>query len=330
MINQAQKAWFSIRYYLSFSRQKNIHTYLTLFDTQIKPILLYACEAWAETIKGNIDDVTLLTKNKLEKFQTKIFKGLLGVSRNTSNISILLELGRFPITSYMHYQTVKYFARLSSIKDDRLLHEAYNCEKEKIQTREKGFISYITNTLNRIGLSNIWIEQFDYDNNKQLYKPTINKNILKRFHDTFMQSTLANIQNNSKLLFLNSIKECYNTENYLKVKDFQNRQAISKLRTGNHRLAIETGRWTNIVRENRICTQCSQTKIEDEYHFLFDCYKHTVERNIAFEKIKTKTDINLFDASKQIENLKLLFASNSLYSLNTLGKFIRASLSNRE
>ena len=73
LINQAQKAWFSIRYYLSSSNQKNINTYLTLFDTQIKPIILYACEAWSETIKGNIDDATLLTKNKLEQFQIKIF-----------------------------------------------------------------------------------------------------------------------------------------------------------------------------------------------------------------------------------------------------------------
>ena len=65
---RAQQASFSIRYYLSSSNQKNIYTYLTtLFDTHIKPILLYACEAWSETIKGNIDDTTLLTKNKLEK-----------------------------------------------------------------------------------------------------------------------------------------------------------------------------------------------------------------------------------------------------------------------
>ena len=143
--NQAQKAWFSIKYYLSSSKQKTIKTYLTLFDTQVKPIILYACEAWSESIKGNIDDITLFTKNKLEKFQIKIFKGLLGVSRTTSNISLLLELGRYPITSNMHYQTIKYFGRLSSIKDDRLLHEAYNWEKEKMQAGEKGFICYIVN-----------------------------------------------------------------------------------------------------------------------------------------------------------------------------------------
>ena len=107
-----------------------------------------------------------------------------------------MELGRYPTTSYMHYQTIKYFAR-SSIKDDRLLHEAYNWEKEKIQRGEKGFISYMTNTLNRIGMTDLWIEQLAHDNNNQLKKPTLNKNILKRFHDIFTQNTSANIQNNN-------------------------------------------------------------------------------------------------------------------------------------
>ena len=92
LINQAQKEWFSIKYYLSSSKNKNIDTYLTLFETQIKPILLYAREAWADSMKANIDDVTLLTGNKLEIFQISIFKQILGVSRKTTNLAILLDI----------------------------------------------------------------------------------------------------------------------------------------------------------------------------------------------------------------------------------------------
>ena len=131
--------------------------YLTLFDTQIKPIILYACEAWADSIKGNIDDVTILTKNKLEIFQISIFKQILGVSRKTTNLAILLELDRHPISTYMHYQAIKYFSRLSSINSERLLHEAYNIEKQIIQTDGTGFSNYITNVLDKIGMSNVWM-----------------------------------------------------------------------------------------------------------------------------------------------------------------------------
>ena len=120
-------------------------------------------------------------------------------------------------------------------------------------------------------------------------------------------------------------------ENYLKIKDSQNRKAMSKLRTSSHLLKIETGRWTNIARDNRICTQCGQNTVEDEYHFLFASTIHEKERNISFEKIKTKTNINLFDASKHVENLKLLFKSDSLLcSFHTLGEYIKNSFLHKE
>ena len=199
-----------------------------------------------------------------------------------------------------------------------------------MQKGEKGFISYIINTLNNIGMTHIWLEQFEYDENRQLNKPKIDKGLLKRFQDIAMQNILANVQNNNKLQFLNSIKDDYTIESYLKIKDYENRKAISKLRTSSHHLKIETGRWSNITRENRLCTQCSKNKIEDEYHFLFECSRHTTERKIAFETIKNITSINLSDDSKQTEKLRLLFKSDSISSLNTLGKFIKNSFSNRD
>ena len=93
-------------------------------------------------MKANIDDVTLLTRNKLEIFQISIFKQIFGVSRKTTNLAILLELGRYPISTYMHYQAIKCFSRLSSVNSERLLHEAYNLEKEKMQIGETGFYNF--------------------------------------------------------------------------------------------------------------------------------------------------------------------------------------------
>ena len=89
-------------------------------------------------------------------------------------------------------------------------------------------------------------------------------------------------------------------------------------------MAIEAGRWTNIA-----CKQCTLHKIEDEIHFLFHCTKHTAERQ-TIEAIKTKTNIGLSINENINENLKLLFDSDSLSSLNTLGKFIKYSFSERE
>ena len=122
-----------------------------------------------------------------------------------------------------------------------------------------------------------------------LYKKTvIAKSILIRFNDVFSQTALAHIQNTNKLTFLKSLKEVYKSEKYLKINNFGNRRAITKLRTSNHTLAIEAGRWTNIERENRLCKQCTENKIEDEIHF-FSSVQSTrlnVKRLLKQSKLK--------------------------------------------
>ena len=46
---------------------------------------------------------------------------------------------------------------------------------------------------------------------------------------------------------------------------------IIKIRTSNHHLPIETGRWNNILRNLRKCTFCNRNELGDEYHYLFVC-----------------------------------------------------------
>ena len=65
LVKQAKKSWFAIRHYLFNSRNRDINTYLSLFDSQVKPILLYACEAWSDSLKEETTTSKLLTKNPL-------------------------------------------------------------------------------------------------------------------------------------------------------------------------------------------------------------------------------------------------------------------------
>ena len=77
------------------------------------------------------------------------------------------------------------FLRLSSINSERLLHEAFNLEKQKIQTGERGFFNYITHVLDKIGMSNVWKDQIEHDRNNILEKSIITKPILIRFKMCF-------------------------------------------------------------------------------------------------------------------------------------------------
>ena len=58
-------------------------------------------------------------------------------------------------------------------------------------------------------------------------------------------------------------------KNYLQY-DFDT-NILTKLRSGSLKLYLETGRYDNIPRDNRICRCCKMNNIEDEYHFVLIC-----------------------------------------------------------
>ena len=57
-------------------------------------------------------------------------------------------------------------------------------------------------------------------------------------------------------------------ENYFRILEDKDIYTLCKFRTTNHRLPIETGRWNNIDRVNRICTKCDNITIGDEYYYI--------------------------------------------------------------
>jgi hypothetical protein len=66
------------------------------------------------------------------------------------------------------------------------------------------------------------------------------------------------------------------------------RNMITKFRCNSIKLPIETGRWSNTLREERICHLCN-VGLGTEFNFLFEC---------------TPADVKLFYIMTDITNLK--------------------------
>ena len=85
-------------------------------------------------------------------------------------------------------------------------------------------------------------------------------------------------------------------------------------------LRIETGRYTNLQVNERICLLCQQNCVEDEAHFLFECDLYTAERN-QFE-----TDINA--------NFNILSKENKFRTVFEhpfrLGRFMKSAINKRK
>ena len=67
---------------------------------------------------------------------------------------------------------------------------------------------------------------------------------------------------------------------------------IAKIRTNSHELHSETGRWAvpKKLRMERLCHLCENTNIEDENHFLLECFAYNHIRS-HFHKLCCNTDL---------------------------------------
>ena len=210
-----------------------------------------------------------------------------------------------------------------------MLNLLYQEEKHTLLTaKTDSYLAFIIERLNLLGMSNIWQEQLL--ENKSLNSKKIQMTIRRRITDNTSQNLITHMKHhNKKLSFLKDLKDIHETEHYLNINNFENRRALTKLRTSSHKLKIETGRWQNIDRNSRLCQQCPGRFIEDEKHVTFDCTMHLTDRDNTFRFIKTNTNIDLSHKATQMENLKLLFESKQLNALNALGKFIKKVFKSR-
>ena len=158
LVDKAQRAWFSILRILNNSKHKKVETYMTLFDSIIKPILLYTCEIWGH-MKNN-ENISNMGKSVIERFHFKICKQVIGVNRKASNIATIAELGRYPLFIDIQTMVIKYLLRFKTIKKERLLFKAYQKEIQNINEK-RNWIYNAKNILDKNGLSYIFVNHMN-------------------------------------------------------------------------------------------------------------------------------------------------------------------------
>ena len=97
--NRALKAYCKIKKIMGFHFRKHINITLHLFDTLVKPILLYNSDFWGS--------LKIPANNPIENMYMRFCKELLGVLRQTPNIGPLLELGRIPLMFFGKKNCIK-------------------------------------------------------------------------------------------------------------------------------------------------------------------------------------------------------------------------------
>ena len=95
-----------------------------------------------------------------------------------------------------------------------------------------------------------------------------------------------------KLIMLKKITDLEEWTDCVGLRRRADRRMMIKLRSGMAALQIETGRWREVAREERVCKECESGEIEDAEHWLLICeaWKSHREPLLAFMEEHQEAD----------------------------------------
>lgn len=96
-------------------------------------------------------------------------------------------------------------------------------------------------------------------------------------------------------------------------------RSLIKLRTSNHSLPVETGRWVNTPNNNRLCNLWYKVNDGDEFHYLFEC--------LYFEKERECYLPHFYCVKPNIHELEFLLRQLSNRRMSYLRKLIQCIMS---
>lgn len=267
---QAQKAIFKLnRYLYNFINLTPRHT-LELFDKLVTPILNYGAEVWG-----------FAKANQIERTHLQFCKRLLGVKKSTQNSFIYGEFGRLDYQTQRYFIVIKYWLKIVNSEQHKYIKSIYNILIQDIEenNRQINWAQLVKQLLFRMGFAEVWIQQNVGD--VKIFLGMFKR----RLKDNFVQNWNSEINDSSRAVFYKTFSN-FSFQTYLDIVTVKKyRTALSRIRVSSHRLEVEAGRWARPVRidyDNRKCRICN--KLEDEFHFIFECPIYTDLRKLYIDK----------------------------------------------
>ena len=249
-------------------------TSIGIFEKVVEPILLYNCEitgtciptTWnIEKFKKNMWEIG----KEINKVVIGFLRQILGVHKKTTNIAVLSETGKFPISLKMFKHIIRYWRRIAT--SEKILLVAAREANEMMQKKNKHNCSKVTNYLLNMTGSTI-------DTNQK----TIEKELENLYIKWWTEQAKTTGEN--KLDYYYTLKRSFGFEKYLNNVPPHIRRYITRLRMSSHAFPIEVQRYNKkkIQREDRKCTICNLNEVGNEEHYLLRC------KNAEIENIRHK------------------------------------------
>jgi hypothetical protein len=305
MLNKAQQAMIRSISMTKYADLLTVEAGMNIWNSLIRPNLEYGAEIWGD-----------LTWEEAERLQLEVGRRILNVKSKSCDVFVRGELGWWTMKARRHEIQLRFLHRLLHMSDDRITKQIF------LQSKQLAKQSVIDKRM-KYSSNDLWYEKVKMIMNQykireeEMYLSNWKQIIKQKIHIHEEKQWLMNLndekQYRSKMNIYRTIKCKLEYEKYL--KDERNKHGtniLSRLRSGSHFLRVETGRYDNIERENRICTFCNENEVDDEIHFLLKCEWHKNERELMWNEIQQKTNMNFKDNNISTEaKIRWLMACNN-------------------
>ena len=229
-----------------------VDTMLHLFDSVVKPILLYGSEVW-----GCCPDNVIY---QIERVQLKFCKIVLNLRNRTPTDIIYGETGLYPLRIDIKIRAVIFWLKLSQSNENTL---ATACLKLRNKI-ENPWLNLVRTTLESCGLNYLWLT-----NGRGVNPEWLKYKLRLCLNDQYFQCWSARLHTSEKLCIYNELKDIYDIENYLTMLPNRFRDVLCKFRCRNFLLPVSCS-VSFEPQPDANCKLCN-SNIGDELHYMFHC-----------------------------------------------------------
>lgn len=248
----------------------NVHTKLHLFNSLVKPILIYGCEVWGPSYlsrgKGSY-------RKQLDSLHHSFLRQCLGVRTSTPIINIMTELQQESITNSIQRQIINFWNRAILRPDGDLVKSALLDSCLLARSGKQSWAKSISNIIPNLNL-------LDNPQQKIPNHPFSPPPTLPPLPTTQPSSSIRAIPDSDRANFkLLTYSTWFSPPTgvhpqstfWAQLNRPKQIRMVAQFRLGSHQLNIETLRWgaERLPRSQRHCKCCNLGVREDELHMLY-------------------------------------------------------------
>ena len=292
-ITKAHMASGKVLSTLSACKSDTWLTKMTLFNSLVKSILLYASEIWAPDY---FDDV--------EVVQSKFLKSLLHLPINTPHYMIRYEFERLPLKYNIDKAIIEWWIKLLSMNNDRLPRRCYNAIYNHVENDglQYTWVYSVKKLLFDLNKYDLW-----YTQDPQTLKHN-KRRLLNKLSDSYKQEDLHRIEFSSYTTLYKNILTLEKSHTYFQyLAPIHKTRAVAQLRLSADnivKLYIKKNKCTFDVNSN--CSICNLHEPDSLEHALLNCPMYLAPRNKYLHNFFTD-NMSLASLLSNVTPLKLCY-----------------------